>query len=490
MILERIMLLFVSTSLLFACAEIEKKTGGVSTVISSEISEPPTSQKAAAITPEFTAPDNLPDGIWFDRKTGLMWQKCPEGQVFDKNSAKCDGSSHQRPLDRAIKAAYNNKYAGYNDWRLPTHSDFLAFKNNAIVFTTVDKFQAPRFRPNYLASGAAFPAALWTSEKLIRSKKAYASKACFPYVQGIGACGSSYTVAGKDMIFGTANTGESWAEDFILVRDGKPNAIWNDALLSIGIDPAVSKASLSTNDSSKQLAQTTPPPANSEFIQPPYPSCRPYAGLLDNKDGTLTDPRSGLIWSRCDLGTRFVKGKGCIGKQKKYSWVNAMKTAREFNQGGHKDWRLPTIEEVESITDSDSNCSRYGEYHKTGTAAVDLRMLVQEYYESGHYINVLGVFYDRGWGGSNRVRTQPLRSGYAPMNHNGEDINTGSSLTRLVRQSSANDENAGLSKRLYIKYIDEVDAKADQERRQRNAEEDARIAAEKAKNRRLNAAKE
>ena len=489
--IKKVFLILVSSSLLLACAEISKND--VAAVNRTESTGNTIKIVSPPVTPVAAIPDNLPDGIWFDSTSGLMWQKCPDGQVFNKKTESCVGSVHERPLDRAIKTAYKNEYAGYNDWRLPTHSDLLAFKNNTLIFTPTDKFHPPLYRPKYLALGSVFPESLWSSETMVYSKKMYASKACFPYVRSIGACGNSSVVAGKDKIFGTSHTGEGWTVAFLMVRDGKPNAVWDAALSYAGIDPTAKKASLKGSSSSSQSNQSNPQvalsAAKSEFILSPYPECRPYSGLLDNKDGTLTDPRSGLAWSRCDLGTQFVKGKGCVGKQKKYSWVSAMKTAREHRQGGHKNWRLPTIEEFESISDSSRNCSRYGDYHKNGTAAVDLRLLVQEYYDSAHFIHVLNVSSQYA-GRENRDLTLPLRMGYAPMNHNGEDIFSGSALTRFVRQTGANDENMGLSKQLYSKYIDQVAAQAEQARIKGNADEDARLAAEKARNKKIGAAKD
>jgi hypothetical protein len=229
----------------------------------------------------------------------------------------------------------------------------------------------------------------------------------------------------------------------------------------------------------------------SKFILVPYPSCRPYAGLVDNLDGTLTDPRSGLVWNRCDVGSNFVKGKGCVGKTlKKYSWMEAMKMAKESRQGGHNDWRLPNIEEVESIADSSDNCSRYGSYHQNGTAAVDLRLLVQEYYEVNHFIHTMEVFHYTAWGGSDRDLTQPLRTGYSPMNHNGEDIHSGGAAVRLVRQSTGADDGMPDFNRFYAQYVDAAAARAEQERRQRLADEAARAAAAKAMQRKIDAAKE
>ncbi len=58
------------------------------------------------------------------------------------------------------------------------------------------------------------------------------------------------------------------------------------------------------------------------------------ASYTDNGDGTITDNVTGLIWQK---GYKVM------------SYDDAMKTARKFKLAGHKDWRVPTIEEAYSL---------------------------------------------------------------------------------------------------------------------------------------------
>jgi hypothetical protein len=61
----------------------------------------------------------------------------------------------------------------------------------------------------------------------------------------------------------------------------------------------------------------------------------------DNSDSTVTDQRTHLMWSKGDCGHG-------INWQEALAWVQ-MKNAQ--NWLGHKDWRLPTTKELESIVD-------------------------------------------------------------------------------------------------------------------------------------------
>jgi Protein of unknown function (DUF1566) len=58
----------------------------------------------------------------------------------------------------------------------------------------------------------------------------------------------------------------------------------------------------------------------------------------DNRDGTVTDNATGLMWQQADS----LKGM---------NWQNALKYAQNLKQGGHGDWRVPNAKELQSIVD-------------------------------------------------------------------------------------------------------------------------------------------
>jgi hypothetical protein len=72
---------------------------------------------------------------------------------------------------------------------------------------------------------------------------------------------------------------------------------------------------------------------------------QPGACFIDNKDGTITDIKTDLTWVKnphTDLPEKFKN----IMK-----WQDAIDSCKELNFVGHKDWRLPTVEELISIID-------------------------------------------------------------------------------------------------------------------------------------------
>jgi formylglycine-generating enzyme required for sulfatase activity len=59
----------------------------------------------------------------------------------------------------------------------------------------------------------------------------------------------------------------------------------------------------------------------------------------DNKNGTMTDMRSGLMW---------LKNANISGKE--MAWQSAMDYCNTLKAAGYTDWRLPTKEEFELLT--------------------------------------------------------------------------------------------------------------------------------------------
>ncbi len=67
--------------------------------------------------------------------------------------------------------------------------------------------------------------------------------------------------------------------------------------------------------------------------------------FIDNGDGTVTDTRTGLMWVKnphTDLPKVF---------KDQMTWKDAIEACKDLDFAGHKDWRLPTIEELRSIVD-------------------------------------------------------------------------------------------------------------------------------------------
>ena len=85
-------------------------------------------------------------------------------------------------------------------------------------------------------------------------------------------------------------------------------------------------------------------------------STSPVEKFLDNNDGTVTDLRFGLTWTKCTFGQEYnVSDKTCVGEGKALNtWSDAIDSQTDINQqsfAGYDDWRLPNIKELQSIVE-------------------------------------------------------------------------------------------------------------------------------------------
>lgn len=70
----------------------------------------------------------------------------------------------------------------------------------------------------------------------------------------------------------------------------------------------------------------------------------------DNKNGTITDNYTGLIWKKCSQG---VSGNDCkYGSPSLREWAKARVECENLNFAGKKGWRIPTLKELQSIVDT------------------------------------------------------------------------------------------------------------------------------------------
>lgn len=67
-----------------------------------------------------------------------------------------------------------------------------------------------------------------------------------------------------------------------------------------------------------------------------------YNQLIDNKDGTITDEATGLMWQKSDSKIAL-------------DWKSALEYAMNLKLANHTDWRLPNVKELQSLVEYDNN---------------------------------------------------------------------------------------------------------------------------------------
>jgi hypothetical protein len=92
-----------------------------------------------------------------------------------------------------------------------------------------------------------------------------------------------------------------------------------------------------------RLVRTFAPPA-------PLDPTRPNADYVDTGNGTVTHQPTGLMWKRCAEGLAWT-GATCTGIVDSFLWDAAMIVAAADATAGYTDWRLPSAEDLLSLSD-------------------------------------------------------------------------------------------------------------------------------------------
>jgi|SRR5690554_4072950 len=70
-------------------------------------------------------------------------------------------------------------------------------------------------------------------------------------------------------------------------------------------------------------------------------------------NGTVLDKKTDLVWAQCTYG---LEGADCAtGSAQTFTWQGALDIAQTANDNeylGYSDWRLPNVNELESLTES------------------------------------------------------------------------------------------------------------------------------------------
>jgi hypothetical protein len=81
------------------------------------------------------------NGTVTDKWTGLMWQRCSLGQIWDGSSSTCTGSVTRLNWQEALQQADSHSLAGYSDWRLPNRKELRSIvaydRHRPAINTTV-----------------------------------------------------------------------------------------------------------------------------------------------------------------------------------------------------------------------------------------------------------------------------------------------------------------------------------------------------------------
>lgn len=82
----------------------------------------------------------------------------------------------------------------------------------------------------------------------------------------------------------------------------------------------------------------------------------PTEQFIDNKDGTITDASTALMWSKCTIGQTYNAETGaCNGDPLRMQWHEALNKVEEINNDltndtiVRNDWRAPNLKELATL---------------------------------------------------------------------------------------------------------------------------------------------
>ncbi|WP_413717468.1 DUF1566 domain-containing protein [Silicimonas sp. MF1-12-2] len=274
------------------------------------------------------------DGTVTDNVTGLMWQKS-----VDLNGDGKINAADKLTYDQAVAGASSFELAGYSDWRLPTIKEAYSL----ILFSGQDisgyeGVNADGIKPfiddDYFEFGYGD---LDAGERLLEGQMATSTE----YVT---------TTNGEKTMFGV---------NFV---DGR--------IKGYGLETSFAGG--------PKVFYVMHVRGNEDYG---------INKFKDNKNGTITDDATGLMWMQQD------SGKGML-------WEEALSYAENFEFSGYDDWRLPNAKELQSIIDY------------TRSPATTQSAAINPLFTSSHIENEAGeVDFPYYWTGTTHVSWNEQRAG-------------------------------------------------------------------------------
>ncbi|ALV63477.1 Putative PQQ enzyme repeat [Thermococcus sp. 2319x1] len=225
------------------------------------------------------------DGTVTDLNTGLMWTRSPDWNGDGEINYE-DKMTYEEALE-FVKKLNEEKYLGYDDWRLPSIKELYSL----IVFSGVDP--------------SGYDGA--DTSKLV------------PFID------TNYF----EFAYGDTKAGERIIDAQFLSSTRYVGKVMRgqEAVFGVNFADGRIKAYPITKKFYVLFVRGNPDYGKNDFV--------------DNGDGTITDRATGLMWTKNDSGY-------CMNWEEALEYVQRM---NEENYLGYSDWRLPNAKELQSIVD-------------------------------------------------------------------------------------------------------------------------------------------
>lgn len=139
----------------------------------------------------------------------------------------------------------------------------------------------------------------------------------------------------------TQNNATVEKEYWDIIKNSSDPADFNEFLKKFPESPFASAAEMKIKQLEKAQQKEVQKEASIKE-RPPITTSNASNKYIDNGNGTITDSKTGLMWTKKDSYTDLNK---CLDWNASKNYVSGLKT------GGHSDWRMPSVDELKSLYD-------------------------------------------------------------------------------------------------------------------------------------------
>jgi hypothetical protein len=115
---------------------------------------------AQATCTDATIPPSNPDSVYtvngdgtvLDKRNGLIWKQCAEGQ----SGSTCSGGATSHSWSAALSLAAASRFAGHSDWRLPHAKELLSLVEKCRTYPSINDSAFPNTSSSNYWSGSPY----------------------------------------------------------------------------------------------------------------------------------------------------------------------------------------------------------------------------------------------------------------------------------------------------------------------------------------------
>lgn len=247
---------------------------------------------------------NNNDGTITDQNTGLIWQEIPTKKGFDWNDAE--------------KYTEDLKLGGYDDWRMPTAKELFSISDFNSGWPYIDTAYFSLVNNEFIDTSEQY----WSSNKYVGHTEEGGFTAAF---------GVNYATGHIKAYAGEAIKNS-------IEQKGLPSGEENGQRSGGGGGKGGGRQKPDSNQEPNSNANRPSGNPNLKHVRAVRGTVYGINDFVDNKNGTITDQATGLMWSTND-------------SEKGLDWKNALQYAENSNLAGYTDWRLSNVKELQGIVD-------------------------------------------------------------------------------------------------------------------------------------------